>query len=67
MSKAGEPYARPRTQEEQSTDALKRYRERRIAEIRAGSPLPEKGFIPLDRLRELADGTETGESGTLGS
>ena len=63
MTKAGEIY--PRTQEEQSTDALERYREKRIAEIRAGSPLPERGFIPLDRLRELAD-EGTGEGGTLG-
>ena len=66
MSKASEIYARPSTEEEHSTETLERYRARRIAEIRAGVPLPERGFIPIDRLRELADATDAEEGGALG-
>jgi hypothetical protein len=45
-------------------DALARHRARRIEEIRAGAHLPERGFLPAERLRELADGVERG--GALG-
>ena len=58
-------YAPADTEDDRDAEALERYREQRIAEIRAGAPLPERGFVPLDRLRELAHG-EPGEGGTLG-
>lgn len=50
---------------DRDADALERYQARRIAEIRAGAPLPERGFVSLERLRELAD-KGTGEDGPLG-
>lgn len=50
---------------DRDADALERYQARRIAEIRAGAPLPERGFVSLERLRELAD-EGTGQGGPLG-
>lgn len=55
----------PVAERDRDADALERYQARRIAEIRAGAPLPERGFVSLERLRELAD-EGTGEGGPLG-
>ncbi len=50
---------------QRAQDALERHYARRIAEIRAGVPLSESGYVPLDRLRELAN-EGAGEGGSLG-
>jgi hypothetical protein len=65
MRQRDETYAPAHTDEELDADALERYRRQRIAEIRAGMSLPERGFVPLNRLKELAD-AEPGEGGALG-
>jgi hypothetical protein len=46
-----ETYAPAHAEQERDADALERYRDQRIAEIRAGIALPERGFVPLDRLK----------------
>jgi hypothetical protein len=65
MRQRDETYAPADTDEELDADALERYRRQRIAEIRAGMSLPERGSVPLNRLKELAD-AEPGEGGALG-
>lgn len=62
---AGTQTYAPVAEGDRDADALERHKARRIAEIRAGAPLPERGFISLERLRELAD-EGTGEGGALG-
>lgn len=42
-------------EEQQVEDVLERYRERRIREIRLRGPLDEERFVPVEKLRELAD------------
>jgi hypothetical protein len=46
----------PKKDAPQTLDALERYYERRLEEIRRHAPLDEERFIPRDRLEELADG-----------
>jgi hypothetical protein len=50
--------------DDHDAQVLERHRERRISEIRARAPLPLRGFIPLERLKELA-GERTDEGGAL--
>lgn len=61
----GTQISAPVAEGDRDAAALERYQARRIAEIRAGAPLRDRGFVSLERLRELAD-EGTGEGGPLG-
>lgn len=62
MSQTGDTQSPAQTREEKEHEALERYYERRIAEIRRGKPLSQDGLIPLEKLQELADGSPSGDS-----
>lgn len=60
MCPSEETFGPTQSEDEQETRALERYYERRLVEIRRHEPLDEDKLIPLERLRELADGSSSG-------
>ena len=62
MPRTNDNYApAEQTEEQRVRDALERYYERRLDEIRRHVPLEESKFTPLERLQELADGAGSGD------
>lgn len=55
MDRSPEPQGPPNRTDDEIREALERYQQRRLEEIRSGAPVSGKRFIPLDELEEWAD------------